>query len=203
MIILTLAFILISACMIYLTRSGVSIRSAALIRPSIISAEGHNMANGLVIRMAQDFKNTHYVLWGIASDSNLFDQAQAEFEKLFPGLRITRLQLSQQTTPEEIRACPAPCWIVTEPTMAHELAGQTTLSHRNEIAEKSYFNLSVINFSKAEPVTAECDAQKRLDYDCLKTLSIREAQRKMKNPDAHYFFLRKYLDKDYFLFIQI
>lgn len=201
-ILLTLAFILISACMIYLIHNGVSIRSAALIRPSVISADGHNMANGLVIRMAQEFKNTHYVLWGIVSDSNLFDQAQTEFEKLFPALKVTRLQLGEQTTPEEIRACPAPCWIVTEPNGAHELAGQTPISHRTEIAEKSYFNLSVVLFSKAEPVSAECDAQKRLSFDCLKALSIREAQRKMKNPHAHYFFLRKYLDKDYFLFVQ-
>lgn len=199
---LILAFIIISACMIYLIRSGVSIRSAALIRPSVISTDGRNMSNGLVIRLAQQLKNTHYIVWGFSSDSDLFDQAQEEFEKLFPHLKVSRLQLGPQTTAEEIRACPAPCWIVTEPEKAHELAGQTPLPHRSEIAEKSYFNLSVIHFSNAEPVTAECDSQKRLNYACIKTLSVREAQRKMKKPNERYFFLRQYLEKDYFLFVQ-
>ncbi|MNT70179.1 hypothetical protein D3C72_2085370 [compost metagenome] len=51
-------------------------------------------------------------------------------------------------------------------------------------------------------MTQECDAQQRLHLDCLVPVSIREVQKKIKDPSKLHFFLRKYNERDYFLFVQ-
>jgi hypothetical protein len=63
-VILALSFILISACMIYLIRSGVSLRSASLISPSVMSPDRHSIAKGLVVRLFPDLQSARFIFMG-------------------------------------------------------------------------------------------------------------------------------------------
>jgi hypothetical protein len=59
-----------------------------------------------------------------------------------------------------------------------------------------------VPFYNNELVPDLCENQKRLTIDCLIPLSVRDVKKKIKDPTQLYFFLRKYNDRDYFLFVQ-
>jgi hypothetical protein len=198
-------FVVISACLVYLVKSGIALRSAPQIKPSVIAADFHNVPQGLFLRLYPDLQPAYYFLWGVSYDSPevqktifaLKDQYEKEFRRpvqiLFSG---------PQLTPEAVRNCASPCWLILASGQAHELG-------RNELIEthikphlRTYTTLTWIDFDGVAEVPERCQIQKFLDLECLKLVSVREVQKKMKDPRQRYFFMRKYLDHDFFLFVQ-
>jgi hypothetical protein len=68
--------------------------------------------------------------------------------------------------------------------------------------QKNYLTLTVMPFNGDEMVSDFCDQQKRQTLECITPVSVREIHRKMKDPKQLYFFLRKYNERDFFLFVQ-
>jgi len=204
-IILTLSFILISACMIYLIVSGVSLRSASLISPSVMSPDRHSIAKGLVIRLFPDLQNARYILWGTLPETEESQKVLAffieEYEQAFKA-PMHILRNAETASPEELQACEKPCLLMLSATSAHELSTNEFIEKKIRPLKQEYFNITWVPFYNNETVPEVCEKQKRLTMDCLIPLSIRDIKKKIKDPNQLYFFLRKYNDRDYFLFVQ-
>ncbi len=202
---LGLAFLIISACLIYLVKSGVGLRSAPIIRPSILLEDGQNMSLGVVARLAPDFQTADYLLLGFlpeTADSQKFlEMLKSEYEMLYKK-SVQILPNAIEAKPEDIQACIAPCWLLLPNTMANELSNNEWIQKLIRPLNRNYFSITWIPFSTGGEVTDACVQQKRLTLDCLKMLSVHEAKRKMKETEKRYFFMRKYLDRDYFLFVE-
>lgn len=203
--ILTVCFALITALIIYITRAGVSIRTAPIIKPSAVSQDFHNVPLGIFLRLFPDFQQADYVLFGFPQDSLeaqttlklLKDRYEKEFKtevKLLIGTEPTTLAMIQQ--------CTKPCWILLPEAEANELSANTWIQSNIHPTNRPYFTLTWIPFQRNVTVSEACEKEKRLDLSCLKTVSVKEVERKMKDSNARYFFMRKYLDRDYFLFIE-
>ncbi|MGZ3802692.1 MAG: hypothetical protein ACXVB4_00655 [Pseudobdellovibrionaceae bacterium] len=203
-LLLSLAFVLISACMLYLVKVGVSLRAAPIINASIISADRHNMAEGIVYRLSPEFQNAQYVLWGFLPFSQesqkVFELLKAEYEKIFHR-PVHVLMEGEKASTEEIRACLKPCWILLPKEKANELLPNDFINLKIRPLAADYFKVTWISFSKREDVPQYCIEEKRLTPECLRVLGIEEAQKKMKS-GAEYFFMKKYKENDFFLFFQ-
>ncbi|HEY8271505.1 MAG TPA: hypothetical protein VIG33_11505 [Pseudobdellovibrionaceae bacterium] len=203
-ILLCLAFILISACMLYLVKVGVSLRSAPLIAASVISPDRQNIAEGVVFRLSPEFQNAHYVLWGFLplspESQKIFELLKAEYEKIFRQ-PVHVLANAETASAEEIRTCEKPCWLLLPMDKANELTPNELINLKIRPLGENYFNVTWVPFAKREQVSSHCMAEKRLTLECLRTLAIEESQKKMK-PGAQYFFMKKYNEKDFFLFFQ-
>ncbi|WP_413290396.1 hypothetical protein [Bdellovibrio sp. HCB337] len=203
-ILLALAFVIISVCMIYLVKSGVSLRSAPIIRPSDMSEDRSNIAHALVYRLSPEFKDAHYILWGFlpqnSESQKVFAHTRTEYEKVFQQ-PVHILENAEAATEADLQACEKPCWLLVSKDKAHELTKNEFIEQKLRPLNRSYFSMTWLAFTKAEQVPDFCVQEKRLTLECLRVLGIHEFQRKMK-PGHQHFFLKKYKDTDFFLFFQ-
>lgn len=202
---LTIAFLIITACIIYLITSGVSIRAATLIRPSAIGPQLQNIAKGITVRLAPELQNSQIVVWGLdlqnLENQEVLNSTQIEFERIYQK-KVQIIADAHQKDLQELKACHEVCWLLVPPGQAHQLESNPLIESQIKSLQKTFFTLTLIPFQKVEEVPQNCIDQKRLSFECLKLVSVHEAQRKMKDPNQRYFFMKKYLDLDYFLFIQ-
>lgn len=204
-IILGIAFVIIIFCMLYLVRTGVSLRTEPLIKPTEISHDHRNIAEHLMLRLFPELQGNHYILWGVLPETQesqrVLSFALEEYQKMFK-VPVHVIRDGVNATDEELRACQKPCWVLFPTEQANELTPNELIEKKFHALNLPYITLTWVSFDNTEKVTDECEAQQRLHLDCLIPVSIREVQKKIKDPRKLHFFLRKYNDRDYFLFVQ-
>lgn len=197
--------LVITVCMGYLIYRGISLRSAPLIQPSVADADLKNVAHSTVQRLHREFEDARYVLIGLlpetAESGSVLRMMADEYESVF-GRTVRIVEDNAALTPEVLQACEKPCWILTGREQAHALGEKSQLRSWLEAQPEKTISLSFITYTGQEEVSAFCHGQKRLTFECLGPVSVREVRRRMKKPSERYFFMRQYLDDDFFLFIQ-
>lgn len=200
-----LGLVIITVCMAYLVKQGISLRSAPLIQPSVMDADRTNVAVSVIQRMHQNFEDVDYAIFGVADkaeDQQLVRMMAEEYEKVFKA-PVRFLVQNESVTADVVAACERPCWILTGFEQAHTMSGANEWMKTNLLSQqKPFLSLTIMDFQGDEVVSQECHQQKRLSFDCLVPVSVREIKRRMKKPDQKYFFLRQYNGEDFFLFLQ-
>lgn len=191
--------------MLYLVFAGVGLRSAPLIKPTPIAMDQRNVAADVMLRLYADLHAVHYVVWGVLPTSSeneqLFALMKEEHEKIF-HVSPNVIRDATSVSPLDLAACEKPCWLLVGKENANELRSNSFIQSRVLPLGRPYLTISWIDFRGDEGVSPECNQEKRLSLQCLKPISVREVQRKLKDPGLRYFFLRKYEDRDHFLFLQ-
>ena len=203
--IFVLVFVVISACMLYLLRSGVGLRSAPLIKPTVIGSDTRIIANHTVKRLFPEMQQAHYIVWGVQPETDdsqlLMTYFLDEYQKTFHNpARI--LKNAESLSSQEISQCEKPCWLLISKNLANELTPNKFIEEKIAPLKKEFINITFLNFSRDEKVSEKCDQEQRLTLDCVVPVSVREVTKRLKDPSQRYFFLRKYNDRDFFLFIQ-
>lgn len=205
-ILLGISCVLASAVLIKLTREGISIRSAPIIAPSPQGLEYRNVAKSLVNRLFPDFQTSNYLVIGrpasLEMGTSIINDLKVKFEEQFQKT-VTVLTDDGSLSANTIAKCPQPCWILTSETEANELSESKKIPQiLNTMQNTNHFHVTLVPFSNVPDPSPECIAEKRLSVQCLVALSIHEVRKKFKDPSVLYFFVRKYQDRDYFLFLQ-
>lgn len=202
---LAAALAVVTGCMIYLVVHGVVLRSAPLIKPTILDSDLQNAAHDVVLRLYPDFAAVDFVLLGMdpASDESgeFLRRLQIEGEKIL-RIPVRMLIVDAGTTAADLESCPKPCWVILPKVEAHELRPNPWIEGNLKPLGRTYMSISWVPFEREVKVTAACDHEQRLDLECLVTTGVREVSRKMKDPRARYYFMRKYNDHDHFLFVE-
>lgn len=179
-------------------------RSAPIIRPSEISEDRYNIAHGIIYRLSPEFQDSHYVLWGFLPQSSesqrIFAHFRTEYERVFQH-PVHLYENAETASLEDLLACEKPCWLLLPQEKAHELTKNNFITEKIQPLGRPFISVTWLPFSKLEEVPEYCVREKRLTLECLKVLGIHESQRKMK-PGHQYFFLKKYNERDFFLFFQ-
>ncbi len=198
-------FVLIAIVLIHLTRDGVSLRTAPIIGASHQDSDYKNVARSVINRLFPDFQTATHVVIGYLPNSGesvqVIELMKADYKKTF-NKDISMLADNGQLTAENLKQCPVPCWITTEQKNANELAGAPLSQFLDQQPGVQHFHITIMPFREITEPSTECLSEKRLTFDCLVPISIYEARKKMKKPELMYFFMRKYQERDYFLFIQ-
>ena len=203
--ILGIASVIIMGCMLYLAQKGVVLKTEPLIKPAAIDAQFKSVSFGVIHRLFPNFQTAKYVIWGIgpatADESNILGLLQAEhFQKL--GKLPTILQIDDSTKMEDLQNCAMPCWLLVEKDKASELPMNPRLSAIRQALGENYISITILEFERDMPVPEICETEKRLEFDCILPTSVREVRRRFKDDAIRYFFMRRYNDKDHFLFLQ-
>ncbi|HEX7672826.1 MAG TPA: hypothetical protein VF412_01575 [Bdellovibrio sp.] len=200
--ILVVAFLIITGAMISLIKRGVSLRPSTLITPSEVSANLQNISHGVAYRLFPDFQSYDLFVVGVPADN-------AELQQIAKDIKAQAEALLKQPIHEaagkaDLQNCAKPCWVTVTPDEAQELTpGNPYIEQTVLPLNRNYLTLTLTEFTDYDHgIISQCENEKRLDFPCLKALSIQEAQRKMKDPKKRYFFLRQYRDHEHFLFIQ-
>lgn len=199
------ALVVISACIVFLIHDGISLRAAPLIKPSIMDSDHGNIADSIITRLFQELQNSHYVVWGVLPETKQSEQILAQtaqsYQRIF-GHSVHFLRDAEKANADDIRACSKPCWLTVTIERASQLEKNLFMEQRIMNLDRIFFSLTIVAFQPDQVVSDECNNQKRLTLKCLTQVSVRAAKRKMKNLEKEYFFMNKYNEKDYFLFIQ-
>jgi len=197
-----LMFVVISVCMVYLIRQGVVLRTAPIAKPTVLSADLDRVGRAIAKRLFPDFQAAQYVLWSMP-------EGDQEAQALLSAIKKYRdlitpgglLPFSDQLGEEQVAGCPQPCWILMPPGRAHELSSNSFIQDFLLSKNRRHLSISVLHFDRNVEVSAECDHEKRLSEKCLVPTSVAEVKRKLKSEERH-FFMRKYQDRDFFIFIE-
>ena len=145
-----LVFIVISACMLYLLRSGVGLRSAPLIKPTIIDTDNRKVAAHTVKRLFPEMQQAHYILWGVQPETEdsqlLLTYFLDEYQKTFhTPARI--LKNAETLSLQEISQCEKPCWLLISKNLANELTPNTFIEEKIAPLKKEFIKASVRDLS--------------------------------------------------------
>lgn len=199
--ILTLASAIIVGAMVYLVKQGVSLRAESLISPSEITANDANISHGVAYRLFPELQRNDIILVGVPADNPrlqaVADQIAAQAEHLL-GQPVHRA-----TDKNSLKDCGKLCWVQVTPDEAQELAANPYIDSVIKPLTMNYFTLNLTEFSDYDHEAVKaCENEKRLDFKCLVTLSVLEAQRKMKDSSRRYFFMKRYEDRGNYLMVQ-
>lgn len=199
------AFLLITACILYLVKEGVSLRSAPIIKPSVISQDFHNVPDGIFIRLFPDLQKSHFLVWGVSQNNQEVQKTLSIMKELYEKEFRTDVHFIYQgedITPSDLQKCPKPCWILVPENKGSALGPRSWLLDQVLALDPDFISISWVPFQRDVQVPESCVQEKRLDLDCLKVLSVQEVAKKFKEKNQRYFLMRKYMDHDYFLFIE-
>lgn len=197
--------LIISACIVYLVRFGIGLRPAPLIQPSVMTDDQSNVASAVMLRLFKELQDNDYIVLGVLPETEeskkIINQAAKEYEKIFHKT-VHFINDAENAGIESLLSCKKPCWLLISEKKANHLDANSLIDKQPYSFIKTFFTLTFVSFHKNIEVPKECDDQKRLSLDCLIPVSIRGVRRKMRDSQKRYFFLQKYDEKDYFLFIE-
>ena len=190
-LILSAAFLIIAAVMISLLRSGGALKPAGVIKPAEIGPDVASIGKQIAVRLFPDFQESQIVIWRIEGGAEELAQiARVAFVDYRSPIKHS---LQDLRTPGQ--ACPENCWYIQdlEKPLPAELEQRTKSIPTAEVF--------VQYFHRDQKVPEACDAEKLLDIECMKYVSVREVRRKIKKP-APYFFMQRYQKSQFYLFIE-
>jgi hypothetical protein len=202
-----LGLAIITGCMLYLIKSGISLRSSTLITPSEMDESMAEVSGAVFSRLFPEFQNRDLLVIGaehpsprvMAFINHLKLQSEAYHKNKIEIFDDDHLLGAR----DRIRSCSKSCWVLTEAQSTSDIAPMPSVMELAGIGEKNRFTLTIFEFDSYDPaLIPNCEKQKRLKLSCLKNLAIKEAERKMHNPKKKYFFLKQYNSRDFFLFFQ-
>lgn len=189
---------IVGAVMISLLNSGISLRVATLIKPSdFVSTK--QVAQAVVVRLFPDLQSKKWMIYEMSPaspmDTELFQNISQEIKNTPVGDYELKTSLDD---------CGKHCAFVIHNSEHKEMYTQKFFAPLDspQSIEPEHFRLVVQHFDRTESFIEECETMQRLDEKCIRSLSIRDARRKMKDVTKKYFFLKKYNHNDFFLFLE-
>lgn len=190
--------VMIAGVLMSLWRQGVSLRVATLIKPSEWS-HSTQISQALLKRLYPDLQSKKIMIV-VSQESKATELVQKIGEELNQEVVQTSVGHLQKITSTSL--CQAQhCLLLA--TTKEELS-QVEKEYQQTLSEEDskVFRLDVIQFVRDEPFIESCNKMKRLNDECIRSLSIRDAKRKMTDPQKKYFFLKKYNHNRFYLFFE-
>lgn len=196
---LVACLVIISAVVIYLVIDGTALRSAGVIKPTVLDGENKLLPKSVALRLFPEFQTSPNTVWLaspkiqpklatiVASIHNYYTTLKA------PSMPELTLINSNTQTSEIANSQNSKWWVF-------ESENESVLKsiRQNEVAP----NIIYVNeFKRDEAVPAICESEKMLSRECLKVVAVREVKKKFKT-EQRYFFMRRYNDHEFYLFIE-
>lgn len=186
------AILISSGVMFFLVKQGAALRPAGVIKPAEISGNADLIGSSVALRLFPDFQTAKNVVWYIDIEEEPYTSVAAttlanyktNYKPSFYDLRKGPLE-----------SCLENCWYVQS---AKTPLPDTLLQ---KIKNEPTVEIFVQHFSRDEAVPEICDTEKTLELKCVRPVSVREVRKKIKTPAPH-FFMRRYLDSQFYLFIE-
>lgn len=189
---LAAAVLIGSGVMLYLVKQGAALRPAGVIAPTEIGTTPELIAKSIALRLFPDFQTAKNVIWYMDVEAGPYVN--------IPESVLSHYQTNSKPSFFDLRKAPQTncsenCWYVQalNTPLPAELA--------QKIKTEPSIEIYVQYFDRSEEVSELCEAEKILELKCVRPVSVREVRRKMKTP-APYFFMRRYLDSQFYLFIE-
>lgn len=192
--ILGAAILISSGVMVFLVKKGAALRPAGVIAPSEIGTKADLIGQSVGLRLFPEFQTVKNVIWYL-------DIAEEPYARI-PESTLANYQTNHKPELYDLRkdsqascATEKSCWYVQS---AHVPLPEVVVQ---KIKAEPSIEIFIQYFDRGEEVPEVCENEKTLEFKCVRPVSVREVRKKLKTP-APYFFMRRYLDSQFYLFIE-
>ena len=190
--ILGAAILISSGVMVFLVKKGAALRPAGVIKPAEIGTKPDLIGQSVALRLFPDFQTAKNVVWYLdISDEPFVNLPESTLANYQTNFKPELFDLRQNVQ----ASCIANCWYIQT---AHVPLPDELLK---KIKAEPSVEIFVQYFDRDEEVPEICENEKTLEVKCVRPVSVREIRKKLKAP-APYFFMRRYLDSQFYLFIE-
>ena len=196
---LAVCLVIISAVVIYLVIDGTALRSAGVIKPTVLDSENKLLPKSVALRLFPEFQSSPNTVW-LASPKLQPKLASvvASIHNYYTSLKAPSMPelvlINSNTQVSEITNSKNSKWWIFE----SENESVLKVIRQNEIEANTIY---VNEFKRDEVVQEICETEKMLSRECLKVVAVREVKKKFKT-EQRYFFMRRYNDHEFYLFIE-
>lgn len=181
-----------SGVMFFLLKKGAALRPAGVIAPAEIGSKSELIAESIALRLFPEFQKVKNVIWHL-------DIREEPFSEI-AEMTLQNYQNNQKPYLFDLRKnpeakCENSCWYI------QSLNQPLDSSIADKIKNEPSLEIYVQNFERDEEVSAICENEKILEFKCIRPISVREVKKKFKKP-MPYFFMRRYMDSQFYLFIE-
>jgi len=189
---LAAALLISSGVMFFLVKKGVALRPAGVIAPTEIGINSELIGKSIALRLFPDFQTAKNVIWHM--------DIEAEPYTHIPETVLSHYQTNNKPSFYDLRKAPPShcsenCWYV------HALSTPLPEALLQKMKTEPSVEIYVQYFERGEEVPELCESEKILEFKCVRPVSVREVRKKIKTP-VPYFFMRRYLDSQFYLFIE-
>lgn len=190
-VLLGAAFLLMTGIMLSLLKSGGALRPVGVIKPTEYSTDIDYIGKSVALRMFPEFHASDNVIWYLDHQDESFVQI---LQSAYAHHQSSNKQPLRDLR-QSLELCQGKCWYV------QQLGNSLPENLIQEMKNKKNIEIFIQDFNRNETVPAECENQKIMEYKCIKPVSIREVRRKIKSSAPH-FFMRRYQDSQFYLYIE-
>jgi hypothetical protein len=186
------ALLISTGVMFILVKKGAALRPMGVIAPAVIGASTELIGKAVGLRLFPEFQTAKNVIWYL-------DIAEEPYASI-PESTLLHYQSNFKPQLLDLRkdsdsSCAENCWYIQSPNTALPEALQQKLKTAPSV------EIYIQYFKRDEVVSETCENEKILEAKCVLPVSLREVRKKMKTP-APYFFMRRYLDSQFYLFVE-
>ncbi len=192
-VILGAAFLVIAGVLFSLIRNGGALKPAGVIKPAEIGADPALIGTQIAVRLYPDFDAAKFVVWRVEGNDEALNQIP---RSTFAHDRVrAKPTLVDLRTQEQATNCEENCWYVAgwDQRLPDPIAAK--------IKDAPTVEIYVQYFDRSEQVPPSCEAEKILDVNCMRPVSVREVRRKLKTPARH-FFMQRYQASQFYLYLE-
>jgi hypothetical protein len=176
----------------------------------VIHPEQQNVARSLVARLHPELKSAKVIYWGVSEDNQVWNSLRTQIEEHVESmlgqkpaiLDLRKLQDPLESQAQAIRACPKPCWVILSDNEAHFLSEDSRAALLDKLVQEQAITLNLLRLDRNLEIPESCLDEKRVSRACIAAVVTKDSARKFKEENKRYFFLRRYNDRDHFLFVE-
>ena len=196
---LALCLVFISAVVIYLTLQGTALRSAGVIKPTVLDSENRLLPKSVALRLFPEFQSTKNTIWIPAVElQGQVSPVVRSIHDYYKNLKIKSVPklvfVDRETLPSDNFDGEQSRWWI------FESENEAVLNAVREM-ESEPTMIYLAEFKRDETVDPSCETEKVLSRQCLKAVAVREVRKKIRSPEP-YFFMRRYNDHEFYLFLE-
>lgn len=192
--ILGAAILISSGVMVFLVKKGAALRPAGVIAPSEIGTKADLIGQSVGLRLFPEFQMAKNVIWYLDVDEEPYvsipESTLANYQTNYKP-ELHDLQKDSQAS----CATEKSCWYIQ---LVNVPLSDALLQ---KVKTEPSIEIFIQYFERDEEVPEVCENEKTLEFKCVRPVSVREVRKKLKTP-APYFFMRRYLDSQFYLFIE-
>ncbi|MFN8845686.1 MAG: hypothetical protein ACK5V3_04425 [Bdellovibrionales bacterium] len=190
--------VLIVVTLVFLVKEGVTIRPQPLIKPTEFNQNFEPIGQHIFLRLFPEFQSRQIIIWRVDLPQNLK-------EKLIQDT-LTSWKTQFNQSPKifdhwpnelEINECQKKCWIILNSKSNFEdIRQKLVMTQFKWLQIKTSM---IVNLP--QQISKECELQKILDENCIQEVSPYLVYKKISRLNKSAFFMHKYLDNDFYLFV--
>jgi hypothetical protein len=190
--------LVVAAVLLVLAKKGVMIRPQPLIKPTLIQSDFTPVGEHVFLRLFPELHDVQVILLRWDSDVLERERFLQDFAKSFKSQLHGDFQIFlKEPSVDDVSTCLRTCLFILAPSASRADVERVMIE-----SGRRWISIKALEFAEVPETPENCLHQQMLSEDCLSPVALNLTKKKLSKTSERVFFLYKYLDHDFFLFLR-